>query len=83
MTKFRTHYDNLKVARNAPNSVVKAAYKALIQQHHPDKNQESGQEAYRITKIIIQSYEILIDPVKRKEHDRWIAEQEAKKKQWC
>jgi DnaJ-class molecular chaperone len=36
MTNIRTHYDNLKVARNAPDSVIKAAYKALCQTYHPD-----------------------------------------------
>jgi hypothetical protein len=29
MASFRTHYDNLKVTRTAPASVIKAAYKAL------------------------------------------------------
>jgi hypothetical protein len=31
MANIHTHYDNLKVARNAPVSVIKAAYKALCQ----------------------------------------------------
>ena len=38
MTKVRTHYDNLKVARNAPPEVIRAAYKALAQKYHPDRN---------------------------------------------
>lgn len=29
MSKIRTHYDNLKVARNAPEAVINVAYKAL------------------------------------------------------
>jgi curved DNA-binding protein CbpA len=81
MPKIHTHYDNLKVSRNAPNSVIRAAYKALIQQYHPDKFEGSEDEALRITKLIKESYEVLIDPIKRGEHNRWIDEQEAKAKQ--
>lgn len=65
MSKFRTHYENLKIARNAPDAVIRAAYKALMQQYHPDKFQGPEQEANRIAKQIKQSYEILMDPVKR------------------
>lgn len=78
---FRTHYDNLKVARDAPASVIKAAYKALMQQYHPDKFEGSEQEALRIAKLIKQSYDVLIDPVSRAKHDRWIDEQAEKTKQ--
>lgn len=77
MANIRTHYDNLKVARNAPNSVIKAAYKALCQTYHPDKFQGSNAEAERIMKLINTSYVVLTDPVKRAEHDVWIREKEA------
>ena len=78
MAKYRTHYDNLKVTRNAPESVIRAAYKALMQQYHPDKYDGPEVQALRITKIINDAYEILIEPVRRAEHDKWIDEQEAK-----
>lgn len=81
MTKFRTHYDNLKIAKNAPVSVIKAAYKALCQTYHPDKFQGNKEEAERIMKIINASYTVLIDPVKREVHDSWIREQKEKAKQ--
>jgi|GEM_PF-272650 len=77
MANIRTHYDNLRVARNAPDSVIKAAYKALCQTYHPDKFQGSNAEAERIMKLINTSYAVLIDPVKRAEHDAWIKEKEA------
>ena len=38
MKKIHTHYDNLKVARNAPIEVIRAAYKSLSHKHHPDRN---------------------------------------------
>lgn len=50
MANIRTHYDNLKVARNAPTSVIKAAYKALCQTYHTDKFQGSYKEAEGITR---------------------------------
>jgi len=77
MAKIRTHYDNLKVTRDAPISVIRAAYKALCQTFHPDKFQGSNEEAERIIKLVNASYAVLIDPVKRNAHNAWIREQEA------
>ncbi|MGZ4997035.1 MAG: J domain-containing protein [Methylobacter sp.] len=81
MANIHTHYDNLKVARNAPISVIKAAHKALCQTYHPDKFQRNTEEAERIIKIVNASYTALINPVTRAKHDRWINKQEAKTKQ--
>ena len=81
MANTRTHYDNLKVTRDAPASVIRAAYKALCQTFHPDKFQGSNEEAERVIKLVNASYAVLIDPVKRAEHNAWIREQEAKAKQ--
>jgi len=76
MAKFKTHYDNLNVARNAPLNVIKAAYKVLCQNYHPDKYAGGHEEALRIMKIINEAYAVLSDPDKRAEHDRWINRQE-------
>lgn len=76
MAKIHTHYDNLKVARNAPPEVIRAAYKTLSQRFHPDRNADN-ESATRIFQIISTAYEVLSDPVKRKEHDEWIAKAEA------
>ncbi|MDD2724013.1 MAG: J domain-containing protein [Methylovulum sp.] len=81
MANIRTHYDNLKVARNAPVNIIKAAYKALWQTYHPDKFQGGKEEAERIMKIVTASYAVLSDPVTRAKHDAWILEQEAKTSQ--
>lgn len=77
MKTIRTHYDNLQVSENASAEVIKGAYRYLAQKWHPDKNPDNRAEAERITKIINEAYEILSDPERRKEHDRWIAEQRA------
>ncbi len=75
MGNLHTHYDNLKVARNAPIEVIRAAYKILSQKFHPDLNPGNA-EAARIMAIINTSYEVLSDPVKRREHDLWIMHEE-------
>jgi len=69
---FRTHYDNLKVSQSAPPEVITAAYKALSRQFHPDLNPNDG-DAERIMRIVNASYEVLSDPVRRRQHDNWIA----------
>ena len=77
MSKIRTHYDNLKITRNAPDAVIRAAYRALMQQYHPDKVEVAKQpEALRITHIIRGAYDVLSDPVQRAEYDRKISEEE-------
>jgi len=75
MTSIHTHYDNLKVARNAPPEVIRAAYKTLSQNFHPDRN-PGNPDAARIMGIINTSYAVLSDPAKRQEHDMWISQQE-------
>lgn len=76
MKNIRTHYDNLKVARNAPPEVIRAAYKILSQKHHPDRNGNSA-ESQRVMKIINESYAVLSDPEARCRHDAWILERES------
>ncbi len=78
MAKLRTHYDNLKVARDAPDTVIRAAYKILVQKYHPDKN-PGDEQAADIMRIINQSYEVLSNPKLRAEHDAWIAREEAER----
>lgn len=75
MAKIHTHYDNLKVARLAPQEVIRAAYKALSQKYHPDKN-PGDEKAARIMAIVNSAYNTLADPVRRREHDEWIAAEE-------
>jgi hypothetical protein len=69
--RFRTHYDNLKVSRDAPPEVIRSAYKALANKYHPDRNHGS-ERALRAMQAINTSFEALDDPVRRKAHDEWI-----------
>jgi len=75
MAAIHTHYDNLKVTRNAPPEVIRAAYKTLSQKYHPDRNNDK--DAQRVMTIVNASYEVLSDPIKRRAHDVWIAHEEA------
>ncbi|GJI91434.1 molecular chaperone DnaJ [Rugamonas sp. R1(2021)] len=75
MGKIHTHYDNLKVSRMAPQEVIRAAYKALSQKYHPDKN-PGDEKAARIMAILNSAYDTLSDAQRRKEHDEWIAAEE-------
>jgi hypothetical protein len=79
LAKFRTHYDNLKVARDAPVEVIHAAYRTLSRKYHPDTNQDDPKAA-EIMAIINASYRVLSDPEKRREHDVWIAGREQSEK---
>ena len=77
MNSPHTHYDNLKVARNAPPEVIRAAYKTLCQQFHPDRH-GGHPKATQTFQIITAAYEVLSDPGKRRQHDEWIAKAEAR-----
>jgi len=74
MLSAHTHYDNLKVARNAPVEVIRAAYRVLAQKHHPDVN--PSPDAARVMQLLNEAWEVLSDERRRAAHDAWIAEQE-------
>jgi DnaJ-class molecular chaperone len=76
MSKLHTHYDNLKVARDAPPEVIRAAYKTLCHKFHPDRHAGS-EKATHTFQLINTSYEVLSDPGRRLNHDAWIAKQES------
>lgn len=76
MNSITTHYDNLQVSRNASESVIRAAYRTLSQQHHPDKNPNNLDRAHRVMKIINEAYAVLSDPQRKASHDRWIQQEE-------
>lgn len=79
MKRIHTHYDNLKVARDAPPEIIRAAYKTLSLKFHPDRN-PGNSEASRIMAIINASFEVLSNPDRRRDHDLWISEQEARER---
>lgn len=68
MARPPTYYDQLGVARNAPDEVIRGAYKALALKHHPDKN-INNPAATTAMQAINQAYAVLSDPHKRAEYD--------------
>jgi curved DNA-binding protein CbpA len=76
LPRVQTHYDNLKVTRDAPPEVIRAAYRSLTLKYHPDRNGDNDDTA-RIMRILNAAYDVLSDPARREEHDRWIADNEA------
>jgi DnaJ domain len=77
MPTVHSHYENLKVARDASPDAIRAAYRLLTRQHHPDRNPDS-RDAQRIMSVINVAYDVLSDPRRRLEHDLWIAQAEAR-----
>lgn len=73
--RVHTHYDNLKVARNATPDIIRSAYAVLSEKYSPAK-QPGSAEAARILLLVNTAYEVLSDPQRRNHHDRWIQEQE-------
>ena len=65
----RTHYQNLKVAEDAPSEVIRAAHKALMAKYHPDRYGPDGEQ---ICKIISESFHTLMNPATREKHDQSI-----------
>lgn len=74
MARAHSHYDNLKVARNAPTEVIRAAYRVLAQRYHPDVN--TSPDAARVMKLLNEAWDVLGDPEKRAKHDAWLQEQD-------
>lgn len=68
---FATYYDVLQVERGAPPERVRAAYRRLAQKYHPDK-MPGNANAPRAMAAINAAYDVLKDPDRRAEHDRWI-----------
>ncbi len=69
MTK-RCYYEVLSVARSASDADLKAAFRKLAMQHHPDRNPGDKDCEHRF-KEINEAYEILKDGDKRAAYDRF------------
>lgn len=66
----RDPYDILGVDRSATQDEIKAAFRRLASQHHPDKNPGDDGAHHRF-KEINAAYQILSDPQKRAAFDRY------------
>jgi DnaJ family protein B protein 12 len=65
--KGKTHYEVLGVEKQCDDKQVKVAYRKLAVKVHPDKNKHPGSE--EAFKLVSNAFQILSDPVKRKQYD--------------
>ncbi len=63
----RDYYEVLGVQRNASSDEVKASYRKLAMEYHPDRNRSP--DAEEKFKEISEAYAVLSDPEKRRQYD--------------
>ena len=69
-SQIKDYYSILDVSKNASIEEIRLAYRRQIAKYHPDKNSGSTNST-EITKLINEAYEILSDPEKRDQYDRF------------
>ncbi|HEW92951.1 MAG TPA: molecular chaperone DnaJ [Thermotogaceae bacterium] len=71
MATRRDYYEILGVPRDATQEEIKKAYKKLAKKWHPDLNPQNRKEAEERFKEITEAYQVLSDPEKRAQYDRF------------
>ncbi len=64
------YYEILGIERNADVDTLKRAFRAQALKYHPDRNPDNP-EAEQKFKEVAQAYEVLSDPQKREQYDRF------------
>ncbi|WP_217601799.1 molecular chaperone DnaJ [Chitinophaga sp. GbtcB8] len=70
MSTKRDYYEILVVAKTASQDEIKKAYRKVAMQFHPDRN-PNNKEAEGKFKEAAEAYEVLSDPDKRAQYDRF------------
>jgi curved DNA-binding protein CbpA len=65
---MRTHYEDLHVTEDAPDEVIRAAYRSLSLKHHPDTSGDRPQSKWKMQRIN-DAYAVLADTGKRADYD--------------
>src|ERR1035437_9239605 len=71
MPSKRDYYEVLGVERNVGADEIKRAYRKGALKHHPDNSKGDKKEAEAKFKELAEAYEVLSDPVKRQQYDRF------------
>jgi molecular chaperone DnaJ len=66
----RDYYESLGLQRNATEQDLKAAFRRLAKEHHPDKNPGDKASEQKF-KEMAEAYEVLKDPQKRAAYDQF------------
>ncbi len=69
MAVKQDYYELLGVAQTAKEEDLRKAFRKLAFQYHPDRNKDSGAE--HKFKEINEAYQVLSDPAKRRNYDRY------------
>jgi curved DNA-binding protein CbpA len=69
MSKIEDYYSILQINSDASPQDIKASFRRLARQYHPDLNPNNSVAAEKF-KLISQAYEILSDATKRRRYDR-------------
>ncbi|HAG83619.1 MAG TPA: molecular chaperone DnaJ [Cyanobacteria bacterium UBA12227] len=69
MQDSRNYYQILEVSKEATSQEIKKAYRRLARQYHPDLHPENPAATERF-KEICQAYQILSNPLQRREYDQ-------------
>lgn len=70
MNSDTDYYALLGVLPSIDQGALAAVYRALLKKHHPDVHSGDTESAYRITRRIIEAYEVLGNAASRAEYDR-------------
>ncbi len=69
---MKTYYEILGLLCAVDDVVVKAAYKALAQKYHPDKQLLAPDEAHQFMTELNSAYSVLSDSEKRKRYEEYL-----------
>lgn len=67
----KDYYESLGVSREADESEIKRAYRSKAKELHPDRNPDNRAHAEEQFKRIAEAYEVLSDPQRREQYDRY------------